>query len=150
MKKLRLHLKSVKTPAEINQIKRNFFYELRKNRLFKGKPLELAKQNVSEEECWLKFVAGGIKSNPKRKINYGRVARVHWLFLILDIYFKNNDPTAIYENITESISANKHKLQITIKDKSYHLHFAIIYNKNGTIQKYVLLTAFNKKSRPTK
>lgn len=145
MKHYKFNVKSVKTESEVNLIKKYFFYEINKKRTFKGKPLVYAQSFISPEDCWLKFVAGGVQGNPSRKINPARVARVHWIFLILDIYYKNENPPSIYTNIREvPHSQDKFKLEISISDKNYFLYFKKIYRGNEIV-KYVLLTAFPKK-----
>lgn len=145
MKKLSLQVKNVKNQNDLRKIKNNFEYELRKPRMFKGHPIILAKQDVSPEECWLKFVAGGKFNNKQRKVNNARVARIHWIFEILEIYRKYDDPTKIFSNIKESTNPNSlDEITVSIEDKNYNLYFKKEY-KDGVFQKFILLTAYSKR-----
>lgn len=150
MKFLKLNTRKVQNNSDLIQIKRSFIYEINKPRTFKGKPLEYSNKYISNEECWLKFVAGSKHNNPDRKINNSRVASILWIFEIIDIFYKNSDPTIIYSNIQViPYINNKFKFEIVIDGHNYYMYF----EKKGyidsitselVIEKYVLLSAFKR------
>jgi len=143
MKKLKFYTKRLsgnekQKKSTVKIIKRDFMYEINKKRTFKGYELKYSNQYISNEECWLKFVAGSKYRNQNRNINLSRVQRIHWIFIVLDEYKKYDKPNEIYSNFSEYINPNSGIITVTIVDENYVMFFDFY----GDVEKpYYLLTS---------
>lgn len=151
MKKIKLYTRPIKgnksdQKTKINLIKKHFFYEINKPRTFKDIELRYSNKYISDEECWLKFVAGSKFNNEKRIINFSRAERIHWIFLIIDLFKFNNNNYKNYSNVVEYINPNNtRKLEIKILDYHYSLYLEYYpKDENNEHDYYLLLTAFYK------
>ncbi len=128
---------------QTNVIKRDFIYQTNKKRTFKGYELRYSNKYISDDECWLKFVAGSNFNNPERKLNYSRVKRVHWIFMILDLYQKHEQPYKIYSNLEEIVNPNNKKvITVRVVDENYNLFFELYDDKENPY--YLLTSAYYK------
>jgi len=129
----RISKNSTVQEKEIASIRKYFFVEINKQRFFLSKPLEFAKINISEDECWDKFAIGSVKDHRTRKLSINRIKRIHWITMLIDYITKNNyiSPST---DITYNVSGNEHIIYV-ISEK-----YKVVIRESNNIM--MVVTAF--------